>query len=109
MISGGNIDSHQLSRVIRQALARRGRLMRLSLVIEDQPGSLAEVLAIIAREGGNILKISHNEWDIELPVQEKRIWIEIETRGPSHITAIEKALWSVGIHPSGFSEGKAGS
>ncbi|MCA1915217.1 threonine ammonia-lyase [Methanospirillum hungatei] len=105
VISGGNIDSHQLSRVIRQALARRGRLMRLSLVIEDQPGSLAEVLAIIAREGGNILKISHSEWDIELPVHEKRIWIEVETRGHSHITTIEKALCSVGIYPSGFSEG----
>ncbi|ABD41650.1 L-threonine ammonia-lyase [Methanospirillum hungatei JF-1] len=108
VISGGNIDSHQLSRVIRQALARRGRLMRLSLVIEDQPGSLAEVLAIIAREGGNILKISHSEWDIELPVHEKRIWIEIETRGPSHIAAIEKVLSNVGIQTSGFSDEMTG-
>lgn len=96
VISGGNIDSHQLSRVIRQALARKGRLMRLSVVIADKPGSLAELLAIIAREGGNILKISHSEWDIELPVQEKRIWIEIETRGPAHMTAIEKTITQVG-------------
>lgn len=94
--------------MIRQALARRGRLMRLSLVIEDQPGSLAEVLAIIAREGGNILKISHSEWDIELPVHEKRIWIEIETRGPSHIAAIEKVLSNVGIQTSGFSDEMTG-
>jgi threonine dehydratase len=97
VISGGNIDSHQLSRVIRQALARRGRLMRMSLILEDQPGSLAELLAIIAREGGNILNINHSEWDIDLPVHEKRIWIEIETRGASHIAAIEKAIRHVGV------------
>jgi len=103
VISGGNVDSHQLSRVMRQALAREGRLVRLSFVIEDQPGSLAEVLAIIAREGGNILKISHSEWDTDLPVQEKRIWIEIETRGHSHITAIKKATERTGIQLSEIS------
>ena len=88
---------------MRQALAREGRLVRLSFVIEDQPGSLAEVLAIIAREGGNILKISHSEWDTDLPVQEKRIWIEIETRGHSHITAIKRATERTGIQLSEIS------
>lgn len=97
VISGGNIDSHQLSRVIRQALARSGRLMRLTLVLEDHPGSLSELLAIIARKEGNILRISHSEWDIDLPVHVKRIWIEIETRGVEHSEVITKAINQAGI------------
>lgn len=97
VISGGNIDSHQLSRVIRQALARSGRLVRLNLVLEDHPGSLSELLAIIARKEGNILQISHNEWDVDLPVLEKRIWIEIETRGKEQSEIIQKAIQQAGI------------
>ena len=41
LISGGNVDSPLLDRIIRQGLLRHGRIMRLSVTLEDKPGSLA--------------------------------------------------------------------
>jgi len=59
VISGGNIESAQLFRVIRQALTRKGRIMHFSVNLDDQPGALAQLLTIIAKERGNILNIHH--------------------------------------------------
>ena len=55
VISGGNVDSAQLFRIARQAMARQGRILRFSVLLNDRPGALAELLSVIALQGGNIL------------------------------------------------------
>jgi threonine dehydratase len=92
VISGGNIESAQLFRVIRQSLARQGRIMHFSVMLDDQPGTLARLLAVIAQERGNILHIHHTQGENDLPVMMARVNIELETRGPDHIGAIKKGL-----------------
>ncbi|MCX6683629.1 MAG: threonine ammonia-lyase [Methanoregula sp.] len=92
VISGGNIESAQLFRVIRQSLARRGRIMHFSVILDDHPGTLAWLLAVIAQEQGNILNIHHTQGENDLPLLMARVNIELETRGPDHITAIKKGL-----------------
>jgi threonine dehydratase len=92
VISGGNIESAQLFRVIRKSLARQGRIMHFSVMLDDQPGTLARLLAVIAQERGNILHIHHTEGENDLPVMMARVTLELETRGPDHIAAIKKGL-----------------
>jgi threonine dehydratase len=92
VISGGNVDSPQLFRIIRQSLARRGRIVRFSVLLDDQPGSLARLLTIIAKLRGNILHIRHSSAEYDMPVQMVRVEIELETRGKDHITSICNAL-----------------
>jgi threonine dehydratase len=92
VISGGNIESAQLFRVIRQALARKGRIMHFSVNLDDQPGALAQLLTVIAKERGNILHIHHMQGERDLPVQMARVSIELETRGWEHIEAFKKTL-----------------
>lgn len=92
VISGGNIESAQLFRVIRQSLARLGRIMHFSVMLDDQPGTLARLLAVIAQERGNILHIHHTQGENDLPLLMARVNIELETRGPAHIAAIKKGL-----------------
>jgi threonine dehydratase len=92
VISGGNIDSAQLFRVIRQSLARQGRIMRFSVMLEDQPGTLLRLLAVIAKERGNILQIHHLQGERNIPVQMVRVSIELETRGWEHIEVFKKSL-----------------
>jgi threonine dehydratase len=92
VISGGNIESAQLFRVIRQSLARQGRIMHFSVMLDDQPGTLIRLLAVIAQERGNILHIHHAQGDTDIPVMMVRVNIELETRGPDHIAAIKKGL-----------------
>jgi threonine dehydratase len=92
VISGGNIESTQLFRVIRQTLARQGRIMSFSVMLEDEPGTLARLLSVIAKERGNILHIHHMQGERDIPVQMARVSIELETRGWEHIEAFKKSL-----------------
>jgi threonine dehydratase len=92
VISGGNIESAQLFKVIRQSLARKSRIMHFSQILDDQPGSLVKLLTVIAQERGNILHIHHSPGENDLPVLMARVDVELETRGPDHIAAIKKRL-----------------
>jgi threonine dehydratase len=92
VISGGNIDSAQLFRIVRQAMARQGRILRFSVLLNDRPGALAELLSVIAMQGANILHIDHTQGEGEVPVMMARVEIEIETRGREHAGAVRTAL-----------------
>jgi threonine dehydratase len=92
VISGGNIESNQLFRVIRQSLIRQCRIMRFSVILDDQPGALARLLSVIAKERGNILHIHHTQGDSDIPVQMARVAIELETRGREHGESMRKVL-----------------
>ncbi|MDD1696202.1 MAG: threonine ammonia-lyase [Methanoregula sp.] len=92
VISGGNIESSQLFRVIRQSLVRQGRIMHFSVMLDDQPGTLARLLTSIAEEGGNILHIHHSQAEIDHPPLTAKVEIELETRGSNHIAMMKKKL-----------------
>lgn len=96
VISGGNIDSAQFFRIARQTMARQGRILRFSVLLDDQPGALVRLLTIIATEQGNILHIHHTEGGDAAPVQMARVHIEIETRGRDHSSTIQQAMRDAG-------------
>ena len=96
VISGGNIDSPLLERTIRHALVLRGRVLSCTVVLEDRPGSLAALLAVVAQEQGNILHIRHETGGRDLPVSSVRIRLDIETRGKDHTAAVLSGLKSAG-------------
>jgi threonine dehydratase len=69
------------------------------VTVEDKPGTLARLLAVAARERGNILHIHHETGATGIPVQSVRILLEIETRGADHIKSIMAALGNEGYQP----------
>jgi len=98
VISGGNVDSQKLFRIIRSSLFRQGRLVRFAVQLEDVPGTLARLLGTIAEKRGNVVDVRHSQGESGVPVFIDRIELEIETRGRDHITAILKALAADGYH-----------
>ncbi len=88
VISGGNVDSPLLERVIRQGLFRNGRIMRFSVCLEDIPDALARLLSITARLKANVLHITHQRSGKNLPVYLSRVEVELETRGPAHVEEV---------------------
>ena len=96
VISGGNVDSHLLDRVIRKGLFCHGRIMRISVCLEDVPGSLARLLTIIARIKANVLNIYHARSEPDLAIHLSRVELELETRGPDHIREILDELENAG-------------
>ncbi|MDO8873067.1 MAG: threonine ammonia-lyase [Methanoregula sp.] len=96
VISGGNVDSPQLFRILKQALLRHGRIIRLSVLLDDRPGTLARLLFTIAKEQGNILSIQHIQGESDTAAHQARVDLELETRGMAHVDAIKKALGNQG-------------
>lgn len=98
VISGGNVDSAQLFRIVRQAMTRQARILRFSVILDDLPGALAGLLSVIALQGGNILHIDHTQGEGDVPVMMARVEIELETRGRDHADALREAVREAGYH-----------
>lgn len=96
VISGGNVDSPLVERIIRRELFRNSRIMRFSVAIEDMPGTLSRLLSLIAALKANVLHIFHDRAGRDLPIQLSRVELELETRGPKHVEEIARKLTEAG-------------
>lgn len=96
VISGGNIDIRLLSNVILRELAREGRILSLRVEIDDRPGVLARVAAIVGDAGGNILEVSHNRLLTGLSAKSADLGLFIEARDDVHAAEIKALLSKAG-------------
>jgi threonine dehydratase len=80
VLSGGNIDVNFLSRITERGLFRSGRLVRLRFLIPDRPGSLAALLAAVARERSNVISIEHDRLPPDCPPGYSTVVLLLETR-----------------------------
>jgi threonine dehydratase len=96
MVSGGNIDTPLLERVVPRALLARGRLLNLRVALSDRPGALGRLTTLLGEQGANILHLSHDRLARELPLDYTRVELNLETRGPEHGAAVLKGLRQAG-------------
>jgi threonine dehydratase len=92
ILSGGNVDSLVLLRIIRFGLASAGRYLTLAVRMPDRPGSLARLLNDIQAMHANVVDIEHNRVDAGLRVDEVDIVVHVEARGPEHCAALLSSL-----------------
>jgi len=88
LISGGNIDVNFISRIIERGLVKAGRRAVLITSVVDRPGALQRLLGIIANSGGNVIHISHNRVDHQVPLGQAEVQVSIETRNTAHTEEI---------------------
>jgi threonine dehydratase len=96
VISGGNVDSLVLLRIIRHGLAAAGRYLTLVVRMPDRPGSLARLLNDIQAMHANVVDIEHNRVDAGLQVDEVDIVVHVETRGREHCESLLASLTAAG-------------
>src|SRR6185369_10511556 len=60
LLSGGNIDVKTISQVVERGLIAGGRYLKLTIELDDLPGSLAKLATDIAAIRANIFLISHD-------------------------------------------------
>ncbi len=99
IISGGNMDIPLLERVVQRGLLNSQRLLTLSVVLPDSPGSLGQLASLLGQAGANILHLAHDRLALDLPLRETRVKMDLETLGPGHcqqiITTLEQAGYRV--------------
>ena len=92
VLSGGNVDSLLLLRIIRHGMAASGRYMTVKVRVPDSPGNLAQVLTAVQQAHANIVEVDHNRMDPSLGVDEVEIDIQVETRGREHAMEVMESL-----------------
>ncbi|CAB4756828.1 unannotated protein [freshwater metagenome] len=92
VVSGGNVDSLLLMRIIRHGLAAAGRYLTVTVRVPDRPGSLARLLAEVKDLQANVLEVQHDRLDAGLGVDEVDIVVQMETRGHEHCEEVLDAL-----------------
>jgi threonine dehydratase len=97
VISGGNIDVNLVARVIERGLVKDGRLVRISVSLQDKPGQLAKVSAIVANQRANVIEVHHTR-AFSYRFGDTTLQLTLETRGPEHVEEILRALRERGYH-----------
>jgi threonine dehydratase len=92
LISGGNVDSSLLGRILSQGMLKNGRIMRVRVRLSDTPGSLSQLLIIISALKANVLHIYHDRNARNLPIYVTHVDLELETRGHKHVEEIAQKL-----------------
>lgn len=92
IVCGGNIDVNLISRIIDRGLIRSGRRLHLRVQIQDRPGSLSKLTALIASHRANILQAIHDRSEMKIRLDETGVELMIETRGPEHSDELVRAL-----------------
>lgn len=96
LLSGGNIDLNLVSKVIERGLSKRGRLIRLSVIVPDRPGTLRRLTDIIAERGANILDVKHDRLRQGVELSETAIEFLLETRSGQHAQELQDAFRAAG-------------
>jgi len=97
VMSGGNIDMRLLSNLILRELAREGRILSLTVELEDRPGQLAGVAKVVGDAGGNILEVNHNRMMTGTPLKSASLSLVIEARDTAHAAEIRQRLLDAGF------------
>ena len=97
LISGGNIDVNILNRVITRGLVMSGRKANLTIALEDKPGQLEKVAAIVSRCGSNVVSVLHDGSDPNMPISSCFLKLALETRDHAQIEQIRAELTKEGF------------
>jgi threonine dehydratase len=96
VLSGGNVDAGMLASVARRHETEAGRRLVLLTRVGDRPGALAQLLAVVAECGANLVEVSHVREGLDLHIRETAVELVLETRGREHARECLRAVGAAG-------------
>lgn len=96
VLCGGNIDPRTLSSVTLRGMARRGRLVRIRVELDDIPGRLATVSNIIAQARANVVQVDYDGLGSE-GARSAILELRCDTLDFDHADEVLKALQDKGL------------
>jgi threonine dehydratase len=96
VISGGNVDSFLLERILRKGLLSSGRILQCTVEMEEEGRSVADLLSLVAREGGTLIRLDQERAAQELSLSMISVTLELEVRGRRHQEKLLRKMWDVG-------------
>jgi threonine dehydratase len=102
VLTGGNIDTTFLAKILERGLAKEGRLAKFRIIAPDRPGSMADLAAIAASHEANILDIHHGSPFTSAQYRETEIDLTVEIAGPETGQALLQAFQARGYQARAF-------
>lgn len=96
VLTGGNIDPRTLASILLRGLVRSGRLSRWRIWLDDRPGSLSRLTAVVGDAGGNIVEVQHQRLFASGPVRSTEVELAVETMDSTHAEQVVAALIGAG-------------
>jgi threonine dehydratase len=96
LLSGGNVDAGLLAQIVRRHESQVGRRLVLLARVPDRPGSLAQLLSLVAEQRANLLDVIHIREGLDLHVRETAVQLVLETRGQHHAEEVSRAIRAAG-------------
>ncbi len=81
ILSGGNVQTTSLSKIIHHGLAKWRRIIRLDILSDDAPGRLNTLAQLLHQKNVNIIQIYQNRFLFEEQYNRTRIQLILETDG----------------------------
>ena len=88
LVSGGNIDVTTLQRILDKGLMKSGRLAKIRTVIEDRPGRLHKLLAVVSETGANVVSIQHDRTNVDTNIGMSMLELTLETNDADHLSRV---------------------
>jgi threonine dehydratase len=92
LVCGGNVDPILLGRIISTGMFEEGRYLVMRTRLQDRPGALSALLALVAELGANVVGVQHHRLATRLGILEVEVELEVETQGPGHIEEVVSTL-----------------
>ena len=99
VLSGGNVDTHLIARVMEHGLAHAGRYLVMRIMVEDRPGQLNRLLSVVSSTEVNVLDIGHLRHDPSVHMGQVEIQLTLETRNYAHAEEVRERLRNAGYMP----------
>lgn len=97
IVSGGNVDTNTLYKVIDRGLSKCGRRYTFKTHINNQPGGLSDLTKVLSTLSANILDAHLSKANSEYGIGKQLIEITIETFNDNHIKEIITTLEKEGF------------
>ncbi len=97
VLGGGNIDVSVMAHIIERGLVHDGRLCRIAVQLDDRPGALARLLALVAATGASVQEVTHDRLFGAENLARVRVAVIAETRDHAHVRALIAALGEGGF------------
>ncbi len=98
VLTGSNIDQRVLAEILQRGLVRSGRVATIRVLVDDSPGRLAEVLAVVAEQRANLLEVRHERTSGQTHAREAIVLLTVETLDVGHLAAVGQALEDAGVN-----------
>lgn len=92
VLAGGNVDMYLLGQIVDKGLAAMGRLLKISVLLPDRPGTFKDIIDEIAKANANIIEVVHDRLSSDINAGSAGVTLSLETQGKEQADLLIEAL-----------------